>query len=205
MTQTPEQPEGTVPPPYSPAPSPQPYAPHPTTPSYSTTPPAPPAPPAPTGADATGLPSYGGATYSSGPAPTPPKARKTKLRVLGGVVAAIVVLGLKFGAVFGISALWHHSQHKAGDAEDVVDSALQSDTASGFTAELAQGVTLQKVIDPACFTTFQTATEYKIPKSHKNDDGSADVSVDFQDSDTDADVHLVQQSGAWRIDRITCS
>lgn len=213
MTQNPEQPEGAVPPPYSPAPTPSPYAPPPTTPSYSAAPPysTPPAPPTgagtdgawPAGTGAAGPPPYGGATYSSGPVPAPPKARKTKLRIVGGIIVAIVVVALKFGAAFGIGALWHHSQHKAQDAETAVKAALKG---TDFGSYLAPGATIGTVTTTDCWSylTSSAWSTYEIPKSSKNDDGSADVQLDPTGQSRHLDFHLVDDGG-WKIDRITCS
>ena len=59
--------------------------------------------------------------------------------------------------------------------------------------------------DATCgaFISDKTWTKFSIPKSSKEDDGSADVKVDVQGKDTDLAVHLVDQNG-WKIERITC-
>ncbi|HWU21746.1 MAG TPA: hypothetical protein VN088_09475, partial [Nocardioides sp.] len=105
---------------------------------------------------------------------------------------------------FGLGGLFHHVEHREGDAEKVVQAALAANTASEFTSYIADGVPLKSVIDPACQDVLQAGGYFKIPKSNKEGDGSADVTVDFQDSSTNAHFHLVD-NGGWKIDRITCS
>ncbi|GAB2972730.1 hypothetical protein [Nocardioides montaniterrae] len=206
MTQPPLPPAGTPEPGATPPPPPSfgsvppasPYA-APTPPSYAapTTPPPGSAPQGPP----PGAQPFGSEQYTPPPAA---KSGKSKLRIIGGIGAAIIVILLKFGAVFGIgSALFHGAEHRADEAEDSVRSFLKADTEAEAAPYVAPG--LEKHIDPACASVMKSATTFKIPKAKKTSDTTADVTVDITGASTDVHFHVTETSGKWLIDQISCS
>ncbi|GAB3857243.1 hypothetical protein GCM10028801_15570 [Nocardioides maradonensis] len=174
----------------------------PTAPTYSSYPAQPGTPPP-------SAPTYAAPpTYTSGPPPqAPTKARR--FGRLGALAAVVLVVGGKIALALGLgSALgFAHDkvEHKVPDAETVVQTVLQSATADDVKPYLASGVTLATVTDRQCgnFLADKSWSKFTIPKSSKEDDGSADVKVDVEGKSTDIVFHMVDQGG-WKIERFTC-
>lgn len=174
----------------------------PTAPTYSSYP-APPAQPG-TPPPPPGVPTYAAPpSYTSGPAPQAPRKRR-RFGVLGGGIAVIAVIAVKIALAVGAGSLFHHVEHREGDAENVVKAALQADTGAEFMANVEPGLPIKSVIDPSCQDVLSGGGMFKIPKSRKESDGSADVEVDFDSSSKNGHFHLVDDGG-WKIDHVTCS
>ncbi|GAB4010952.1 hypothetical protein [Nocardioides ultimimeridianus] len=166
-------------------------------------------PPPPTGPGNPSSPTYAAPpTYASGPPPQAPNRRRRFGRI-GGLVALVLVVGGKIALVLGLgSALgFAHDkvEHKVPEAETVVQTVLQSNSSSEIKGYLASGVTLGTVTDTQCgaFLSDKSWTKFTIPKSTKEDDGSADVKVDVEGKSTNINFHMVDQGG-WKVERFTC-
>jgi hypothetical protein len=113
------------------------------------------------------------------------------------------VIGVKILAALGIGGLFHHVEHRAGDAEKSVDAVLQASTAAEAMPHFVAGVRLNRVLAGCSELTDESSVTYKISRSSLEDDGSADVTVDVVGKDGDVHFHLVDQGG-WKIDDVTC-
>jgi len=141
------------------------------------------------------------------PAPTPPPVsapkRRPRIASFCAVAVAVGVIGLKVAAGFGLGWVFNESKHRASDAERVVQTAMQADTEAALIATFAPGTTEQNLVDATCAESIQSATQFSIPSSKKNSDGTADVQMKFGGVNTKFAFHLVNQDG-WKIVRLTC-
>lgn len=176
MTQPPTTPDG------APEPSPEP------TPTFGGTPP----PPPPQAA-------YGAQTYT----PPPEHKNRKKWGIFGGIGAIAVIILVKILIGLGLGEAAHKVEHRADDAEKVVNSALVAENKKDFLANFVPGTKFGSAFDKSCANALKNGSLYKVPKSSKNDDGSADVTVDLQDSKIDMHFHLVDKGG-WKIQSVTC-
>lgn len=147
-------------------------------------------------------------TYSSQSVREMSTAKRRKLGGAVGVLAALAVIAVKFGAAFGLGALWHHSKHEAGDAEKVVQRVMETESDAEITNGLMPGVDPGDVFDASCISLLSAQANesevlYTIDRSKKNADGSATVTVGFQHDKGHMEVHLLSRDG-WRIDHIAC-
>ena len=182
MTQPPITPDGTPEPGTQPSPTfgSQTYA-------------APTQPPAPYASGDTGA-SFGSQTY---PAPAPTKGRKRWGRI-GGLVAVVAVIAVKVLAAIGLGGLFHHVEHRAGDAEQVVKAMW---TSNGDPSKYFVPGFSFRSLDPGCRAAFTAGGMAKISSSKKESDTTADVTLD-PDKGSSIHFHLVDQ-GSWLIDGCT--
>ena len=148
------------------------------------------------------------------PAPTPPppvaptaapKNRTRLVRIIGGIVVAVVVLALKFGAIAGIVHIFKGDKHKAKEAEAVVNTFAQASDSSADN--LLVGGKFVGVIDVACATKLGNTSvdaRYVIEKSEKDGATGADVYVRIDHNGPNVLFHLTDASGSWLIDKISC-
>ncbi|HJQ07794.1 MAG TPA: hypothetical protein VJ872_20240 [Nocardioides sp.] len=179
-------------------PTPPTYSQYPADPARPGTPPPPPS-----------TPTYAAPpTYTSGPTPQAPnKARK--FGRLGALAAVVLVVGGKIALALGLGGAlgFAHDkvEHRVPEAETVVQTVLQSPTGAEVKPYLASGITFATVTDQQCgsFLADKSWSRFTIPKSSKEDDGSADVKVDVEGKSTNILFHMVDQGG-WKIERFTC-
>jgi len=146
------------------------------------------------------------------PQQTPmPKAKQHSplRRFVGGIAGAVIVvllLVLKFAGV-GLF-FWNHHEHGVKDAETTVDTFLSINTSDAQTkAQLSSN--WNPKTDFAC-TDAQgnslSGGEYSIDKSKKESDSTAEVDVSTKNANgLKLTFQLDQESGAWKITKITCS
>lgn len=158
----------------------------------------PPQPGAPEGAvPPAAPPTYDAATYAQ-----PKKTRRNRLGIVGGLLAALLVIGLKIGAAVGITTWFDSKDHEAKDAEDVVVKVLQADEGAEAAPYMVPAQQLK--VDPSCSVLgdLDDQAEFKVEHSEKEADGSADVLVKFK-SGEQVKVHLAHGTG-WKVDGFTC-